>query len=104
MARRRPERVGLVCLGACAAACVLAATHIAFHGAALLQYPGKGGGLYGFQRDETAVGRAERGRAMDTLARAEGCATVHPSVALAHSPRRASPQARLPEPEIHRVV
>ena len=72
MGARRPERVGLVCLGACAAACVLAATHIAFHGAALLQYPGKGGGLYGFQRDETAVGRAERGRAMDTLARAAG--------------------------------
>jgi hypothetical protein len=76
MARRGIRGAGEACAGALVAACVLAATHVAFRsgggGALLLQRAGKGGGLYGFQRDETAVGGAERRRAMDTLSRALG--------------------------------
>ena len=76
MARRGSRGAGEACAGVCVAACVLAATHVAFRsgggGALLLQGAGKGGGLYGFQRDETSVGGAERRRAMDTLSRALG--------------------------------
>ena len=60
-----------------AAACVLVCVVVSLRssggrGRSLLQYPGKGGGLYGFQRDETSVNEAERRRAMDTLVRAAG--------------------------------
>jgi hypothetical protein len=38
----------------------------------LYQYSGKGGGLYGLERDETGVSNAETTKAMETLRRAEG--------------------------------
>ena len=38
----------------------------------LYQHAGRGGGMFGFQPDETNVGAGERVRAMDTLARAAG--------------------------------
>ena len=38
----------------------------------LYQYSGKGGGLYGLERDETGISNAETKKAMETLRRAEG--------------------------------
>jgi hypothetical protein len=76
-----PARPLVACAAAAAACCVLAylgsvqreiAAGRGRGASELFQYPGKGGELYGFERDEAAVGLEERRSAMDSLQRALG--------------------------------
>jgi len=70
-------KVGVSAVASCVLACsvflLLSREQTGSGGrASLYQFPGKGGGLYGFSRDETAVNTGERRWAMQTLQHVAG--------------------------------